>query len=161
MIHKKILILGLPGAGKTTLARRLSARLGAVWFNADEVRAHINKDLGFTQADRLEQASRMGWLCDRVAAAGHVAVADFVCPTEAGREAFQSGGAAFVIWVDRIEAGRFDDTNRLFQPPARYDLRVEPFGSPDYWADLAALKFQLQTTSQPAALPSGNNAVAV
>jgi len=160
MIHKKILILGLPGAGKTTLARLLCARLGAVWFNADEVRARINKDLGFSQADRLEQASRMGWLCDQVAGAGHVAVADFVCPTDGARKAFQSGAAAFVIWVDRIQAGRFEDTNRLFQPPAHYDLRIEPFGSPEYWADLAVLKFQLQTTLEPAALPAGNNAVA-
>lgn len=144
-MRKKILILGLPGAGKTTLARPLAARLGAVWFNADEVRANVNKDLGFSEADRIEQAARMGWLCDRVVEAGHCAIADFVCPTEATRAAFQKSGAAFVIWVDRIQSGRFADTNRLFQPPVAFDLRTEAFGSPDYWADLAAVKFQTQT----------------
>ena len=157
MIHKKILILGLPGAGKTTLARVLCARLDAVWFNADEVRAHINKELGFSEADRLEQASRMGWLCDRVAAAGYCAVADFVCPTEATRKAFQSGGPAFVIWVDRIQAGRFEDTNRLFQPPVHYDFRTENYGSPEYWADLAVVKLRLQTELNPAALDVGQH----
>jgi len=161
MIHKKILILGLPGAGKTTLARLLGERLGAVWFNADAVRAHINKDLGFSEADRLEQASRMGWLCDQVAAAGHCVVADFVCPTEATRKAFQSGGPAFVIWVDRIRAGRFEDTNRMFQPPATYDLRTQEYGSPEYWADLAALKFRLKTQLDGADPDVGFHSMAV
>ena len=150
MLHKKILILGLPGAGKTTLADIIGARLGAVRFNADEIRANINKDLGFSEADRIEQARRMGWLCDRVAAAGCCAVADFVCPTEATRRAFQANGPAFVIWVDRIQAGRFADTNRLFQPPAQYDLRTADFGSPEYWADLAVLRLQLQFAADPA-----------
>ena len=158
MVNNKILILGLPGAGKTTLARLLCERLGAVWFNADEVRMHINKDLGFSQADRLEQASRMGWLCDRVTAAGHCAVADFVCPTEATRSAFQAGGPAFVIWVDRIKAGRFEDTNRVFQSPATYDLRTEDYGSPEYWADLAVVKIRLRTSPDPVTLDAGYKA---
>ena len=63
---KKILVMGLPGAGKTTLATALAPRLNAVHFNADAVRANLNKDLGFEPKDRIEQARRMGWLCDRV-----------------------------------------------------------------------------------------------
>ena len=67
-MRRKILILGLPGAGKTTtLSKALVPRLNAVHFNADDVRANINKDLGFIEADRIEHARRMGWLCDRVA----------------------------------------------------------------------------------------------
>ena len=67
---RKILIMGLPGAGKTTLATSLAPLLNAVVFNADAVRANISCDLGFSHADRIEQARRMGWLCDRVVEAG-------------------------------------------------------------------------------------------
>jgi adenylylsulfate kinase len=136
-MKKKILILGLPGAGKTTLARALAPRLNAVHFNADDVRANINKDLGFTEADRVEHARRMGWLCDRVVEVGGYAIADFVCPTTKTRDAFMPDGDAFVIWVDRIKSGRFADTNAMFEPPATYDLRVTARGTPEYWADEA------------------------
>jgi adenylylsulfate kinase len=135
---RKILIMGLPGAGKTTLARVLAQRLNAAHYNADEVRANINKDLGFSEADRLEQARRMGWLCDIVAKCGNYAIADFICPTAAARTAFTADGDAFVIWVDRIKEGRFEDTNRLFEPPVTFDLRVTADGTPEYWAEEAA-----------------------
>ncbi len=124
--------MGLPGAGKTTLATALAPRLNAVHFNADAVRANINKDLGFAPEDRIEQARRMGWLCDRVIEAGTYAIADFVCPTEEARAAF---GEAFVVWLDRIKSGRFEDTNRLFEEPAHWDVRVVAEGSPNYWAE--------------------------
>jgi len=137
-MKKKILIMGLPGAGKTTLSKVLAPRLNAVHFNADEVRANINKDLGYAEADRIEHARRMGWLCDRVVEVGVYAIADFICPTQATRNAFVGGQDAFVIWVDRIKAGRFEDTNRLFEPPNDVDLRVTSEGTPEYWADEAA-----------------------
>ena len=131
----KILIMGLPGAGKTTLARALAPRLGGVHFEADQVRANINRDLGFSREDRIEQARRMGWLCDQVSAAGCLAIADFVCPLDETRAAF---GPAFTVWVDRIGEGRFEDTNRMFQPPDRFDLRVDAQGTPEYWAEQIA-----------------------
>jgi len=59
---RKILIMGLPGSGKSTLTRTLAPMLNAVVFNNDGVRANINRDLGFTMEDRIEQARRMGWL---------------------------------------------------------------------------------------------------
>jgi cytidyltransferase-like protein len=124
--------MGLPGAGKTTLAKILAPCLNAVHFNADEVRANVNKDLGFALEDRLEQARRMGWLCDRVVEAGTHAIADFICPTAETREAF---GDAFVVWVDRVKQSRFPDTDALFEPPTRWDVRVDPEGSPTYWAE--------------------------
>jgi len=133
-IRRKILIMGLPGSGKTTLARALAPKLGAVHVNADEVRATISRDLGFSLADRIEQARRMSALCDRVIADGRVAIADFVCPNAETRAAF---GSAFVIFVDRIAQGRFADTNRLFEAPTRFDLRVPPNETPDYWAEAA------------------------
>jgi hypothetical protein len=130
---RKILVMGLPGAGKTTLTRALAPLLKAVVFNADEVRANLNKDLGFSLADRIEHARRMGWLCDKVVEAGGLAIADFVCPTTQTRAAF---GASFVVWVDRIYSGRFEDTNRLFSPPETYDVRVSPQGTAAEWAQV-------------------------
>jgi adenylylsulfate kinase len=130
--------MGLPGAGKTTLAKVLAPRINAVHFNADEVRANINKDLGFSEADRMEHAHRMGWLCDQVVSIGCFAIADFICPTTATRAAFTANGPAFVVWVDRIKRGAFEDTNQLFVPPEHYDLRVEPQGTPEYWAEQVA-----------------------
>jgi cytidyltransferase-like protein len=132
MKPRKILIMGLPGSGKTTLATALAPLLNAVTFNADAVRANLSRDLGFSLDDRIEHARRMGWMCDRVVEAGGTAIADFVCPTDDTRAAF---GEAFTIWVDRIRAGRFEDTNRLFAAPLQFDLRVSAEGTPQYWAE--------------------------
>jgi Adenylylsulphate kinase len=131
-MNSKILIMGLPGAGKTTLTKTLAPLLSAVVFNGDDIRANINRDLGFSHDDRIEHARRMGWLCDRVVETGGAAIADFICPTPETRTAF---GDAFVIWVDRIKEGRFADTNRLFVPPAHYDERITADGTPRYWAE--------------------------
>jgi adenylylsulfate kinase len=132
---RKILVMGLPGAGKTTLSEILARRLNAVHFNADQVRQNINRDLGFSEEDRIEHARRMGWLCDQVVKTGCFAVADFVCPTPTTRDAFLKGGAAFVVWVDRVQTSGFEDTNRLFAPPGAWDVRVIEQGSPEFWAE--------------------------
>lgn len=129
---RRILLMGLPGAGKTTLATKLALRLNAVHFNADEIRANINRDLGFSVEDRIEQARRMGWLCDQVARTGNYAIADFICPTPKTREAF---GPAFIVWLARIEEGRFQDTNHLFVPPSRFDMKVTADGAPEAWVE--------------------------
>lgn len=125
--------MGLPGSGKTTLVKELAPLLNAVVFNADEVRKNIHRDLGFSLPDRIEHARRMSWLCDRVTVNGGIAIADFICPTRETREAF---GRAFVVWVDRIKEGRFADTNRMFQPPQHFDVRVKSGGTPRYWAEV-------------------------
>jgi cytidyltransferase-like protein len=133
-VKRKILIMGLPGAGKTTLAHALAPLINAVVFNADAVRANISRDLGYTHDDRIEHARRMGWMCDRVVEAGGTVIADFICPTAETREAF---GDAFTIWLDRIDTGRFEDTNRMFLAPQEFDLRVKAEGAPQYWAEQA------------------------
>ena len=133
-MQRKILIMGLPGAGKTTLSNALAPLLNAVVFNADAVRANLSRDLSFAPADRVEHARRMGWMCDRVVEAGGTAIADFICPTHEARVAF---GPAFTIWVDRIAVGRFEDTNKLFEPPGQFDLHVKSDGSAQYWAEQA------------------------
>jgi adenylylsulfate kinase len=130
----KILIMGLPGAGKTTLAEALARELQCAHFNADEIRKEINKDLGFSVKDRLEQARRMGLLCDIVSRHGAYVIADFVCPTPEARDLF---GADFTIWVDRIQESRFEDTNKLFVPPEKYDARINgPWGMQYYAEEL-------------------------
>jgi len=136
---RKILIMGLPGAGKTTLATALAPLLNAVVFNADAVRANLSRDLGFSHECRVEHARRMGWMCDRVVEAGGRVIADFICPTEDTRAVF---GEAFTIWVDRIETGRFEDTNKMFVPPGHYDLRIPADGTPQYWAEQALARLR-------------------
>jgi cytidyltransferase-like protein len=136
---RKILIMGLPGAGKTTLATALAPLLNAVVFNADAVRSNISRDLDFSHQDRIEHARRMGWMCDRVVEAGCTVIADFICPTEETRLAF---GDAFIIWLDRINAGRFEDTNRMFVAPKRFDIRVSGAGTPQYWAEQALARLR-------------------
>lgn len=92
----------------------------------------------------------MGWLCDQVVKACSFAIADFICPTPAAREAFAEGGEPFVVWVKK---GRFEDTNPMFVPPERYDLRVEPEGAPEYWAEELARRVRpLFDAKKPTAL---------
>ena len=123
MKGKKILIMGLPGAGKTTLAEKLVDRLPAVWFNADEVRNNINKDLGFTDEDRIEQSRRMGLLCDIVLRNRVVdyVIADFVCPTEETRKTFNPD---IIVWMNTIKQGRFENTNKAFVKPDFYNIEI-------------------------------------
>ena len=113
--------MGLPGSGKTTLAEKLVPKLNASWFNADAVRQDIYGELGFSEKDRLEHAKRMGKLCDWANLGGGYSIADFVCPTQETREAFN---ADFTIWVDRIQEGRYEDTNKMFEKPTDVDYHV-------------------------------------
>ena len=98
----------------------------------------------------------MGWLCDQVVKVGGYAIADFVCPTAGTRDAFVAGGDAFVIWVDRIKQGRYEDTNNLFAAPERCDLRVTDEGTPEFWAEKAvALLRPVFDPKKPTALLIG------
>ena len=117
---KIILIMGLPGSGKTTLASELVPLLKAKWINADEVRKEAN-DWDFSAEGRTRQAKRMWTKAQEYKNQGNHVVADFICPTPAARALFP---ADFIIWVDTIKEGRFDDTNKMFIKPDKYNFHV-------------------------------------
>ena len=123
---QRILIMGLPGAGKTTLAQALQARLNCAWFNADEIRVRYN-DWDFSIEGRVRQSKRMRILADD--SNREYVIADFVAPLKQMRDIY---AAHYVIWMDTISKGRFEDTNQLFEPPEVYDLRITDF---DYSVD--------------------------
>ena len=127
---KIILIMGLPGAGKTTLAEELAPKLNAKRLNADEVRKEAN-DWDFSEDGRKRQAKRMADFALKLKNQGNYVVADFICPTPEARSLFP---ADFVIWVDTIKEGRFDDTNQMFVKPEKYDFHVTTQDA-KVWAD--------------------------
>jgi len=112
--------MGLPGAGKTTLANELGPLLNAKRLNADEVRKTAN-DWDFSEEGRKRQAKRMAEFALKLKNEGNFVVADFICPTPAARELFP---ADFIIWVDTINEGRFEDTNQMFVKPEKYNFHV-------------------------------------
>ena len=112
--------MGLPGSGKTTLASNLVPLLNAKWLNADEVRKEAN-DWDFSAEGRTRQATRMWNKALEFKKQGNNVVADFVCPTPAARALFP---ADFIIWMDTIKEGRFDDTNKMFVKPEKFNFHV-------------------------------------
>lgn len=114
----RILIMGLPGSGKTTLAKKVSSELKADWFNADKIRANYN-DWDFSNEGIIRQVKRMKLLADQ--SKKKMVVADFVCPLKKQMEIFKPH---YVVWMDTIKKGRFPSMNKIFKNPNRYDLRV-------------------------------------
>ena len=112
--------MGLPGSGKTTLAKRLVEMFNAVWLNADEVRKEAD-DWDFSEEGRKRQSLRMWSFAEEAVDANRTVVADFICPTEETRKQFD---ANYTVWMDTIKEGRFEDTNKMFEPPSTYDFRV-------------------------------------
>ena len=112
--------MGLPGSGKTTLAEELAPLLNAKRLNADEVRKEAN-DWDFSEEGRKRQAKRMADFALRLKEDGNFVVADFICPTPEARALFP---ADFIVWADTITEGRFDDTNKMFVKPDKFDFRV-------------------------------------
>ena len=112
--------MGLPGSGKTTLANEIAPSLNAKRLNADEVRKEAN-DWDFSEEGRIRQAKRMADFAKKIKNKGNYVVADFICPTPKARSLFP---ADYIIWLDTIKEGRFDDTNKMFIKPDKFDFNV-------------------------------------
>ena len=117
---KIILIMGLPGAGKTTLANELATLIKSKRLNADEIRRAAN-DWDFSEEGRKKQAKRMSDAALKLKSEGNNVIADFICPTPEARSLFP---ADYIVWVDTIKKGRFEDTNQMFVKPEKYDCHV-------------------------------------
>ena len=112
--------MGLPGSGKTTLASALAPLINAKRINADEVRKAAS-DWDFSKEGRKRQAKRMADLAKKKKEEGHYVIADFICPTPEARSLFP---ADYIVWLDTIKKGRFDDTNAMFVKPEKFDCHI-------------------------------------
>tara|TARA_B100001769_G_scaffold16762_1_gene11298 strand:- start:70 stop:477 length:408 start_codon:yes stop_codon:yes gene_type:complete len=134
---KIILIMGLPGSGKTTLANELAPMINAKRLNADEVRKEAN-DWDFSEEGRTRQSKRMADLARKIKDEGNYVVADFICPTPEARSLFP---ADYIVWVDTIKKGRFDDTNAMFVKPEKFDCHVTSQNA-KHWAAIILKDFK-------------------
>ena len=112
--------MGLPGAGKTTLANELATLIKSKRLNADEIRKAAN-DWDFSVEGRARQAKRMSEAALKIKSEGNNVIADFICPTPEARNLFP---ADYIVWVDTIKEGRFEDTNQMFVKPEKYNFHV-------------------------------------
>jgi len=110
----------LPGAGKTTLANELAKLIKSKRLNADEIRRAAN-DWDFSEEGRTRQSKRMFEVALKLKNEGNNVIADFICPTPEARKLFP---ADYIIWVDTIQKGRFEDTNQMFVKPEKFDFHV-------------------------------------
>jgi adenylylsulfate kinase len=146
-----IQIIGLPGSGKTTLAKAIKERTNAIHLNADEVRSDISSDLGFSLEARYEQSRRLGAIARLLSKQGHLVVVDFVCPTNKTREAF--GKSDVLIWMNTLDSSRYSDTNFIWEAPKEYDMVIDQVS--DTWVDKIIKAFHLFDWSAPTTLQLG------
>jgi len=133
-----IVVMGLPGSGKTTFAMKLIDLLGGLegkveGFNADKVREMYN-DWDFSPEGRMRQAQRMKKFAEEANARGRYAVCDFVCPTYETQSLFAGD---IIIWMDTIKEGRFEDTNKIFQRPKEFMFWIDSWDYEDELLDIA------------------------
>ena len=117
----KILIMGLPGSGKTTLSEALAPLLKAKRVNADEVRKKFN-DWDFSKEGRIRQSKRMNEISNQEILKNNNVITDFICPTKLSRLEFK---ADYIIWMNTIKEGRFNDTNKMFEKPTSEEFNYE------------------------------------
>lgn len=125
--------MGLPGAGKTTLASYLVPILNSAWLNADKLREETN-NWDFSVNGRELQAKKIHKQSEKLEKENKFVIADFVCPTPKLRKIFS---ADYVIWMNTIKESRFSDTNQMFIPPEKVDYEINTFNAKK-WAKLIA-----------------------
>ena len=148
----KILIMGLPGSGKSTLAEPLAKQLQGVWVNADAVRKEYD-DWDLTPEGRIRQANRMRYISDGIVMAGKTAVADFICPTREARMQFDPD---YIVWLDTIKRGRYDDTNKMFEPP---ELNIVNYHVKEWFTDTHAQLSEIVKNWTQRQMENNDNAV--
>lgn len=111
--------MGLPGSGKTSLAKKLQEKIKSHWLNADKVRKKFN-DWDFSKTGVLRQAKRMNLLAKK--SRRKVIIADFICPFNEGRKIFKPD---YLIWMDTIKKGRISSFDKSFQKPKVYNYRIK------------------------------------
>lgn len=126
----RVLVMGLPGSGKSTLSDALHKTIvDSIWLNADKIRA-LHEDWDFSHEGRMRQAARMRLYAN--VSDDDVVIADFVCPLPEMRAVYEPD---IVVWMDTIKSGRFEDTNKAFVPPEKYDFRVIDYDT-NKWVNL-------------------------
>ena len=130
----KILIMGLSGSGKTFLSKLLQKELSCAWYNADNLREMAN-DWDFSNEGRKRQSFRMRALADFEKENGRLVICDFICPTKEARDIFE---ADFSIWMDTIQESKFEDTDKIFEKPEKFNLKISSWDqySPSQVANL-------------------------
>lgn len=111
----KVLVMGLPSSGKSTISRELSYHFLVPHYNADTIREKCN-DWDFSHEGRMRQSYRMSFY--------DFGIIDFVCPLEKTRRVVD---ADFIIWMDTIQESEYQDTNNIFEPPTKYDIRITKY----------------------------------
>lgn len=155
---------GLSGAGKSTLANLLEKRLAAEGrhtyiLDGDNVRLGLNRDLGFTEADRVENIRRVAEVARLMVDAGLIVIVSFISPYRSERELARglfAPGNFLEIFLDapletceardpkglyaRARSGElrnFTGVESAYEPPENPDLRLDTASrSPDECVDL-------------------------
>jgi len=146
--HQKPAILwftGLSGAGKSTIANLVEAKLHArgvhtTLLDGDNVRHGLNKDLGFTAADRVENIRRVGEVARLMTDAGLIVLCSFISPFRAERRLVRDTAATgeFIeVFVDLpIEAAIARDPKGLYKRALAGEIKNftgvdQPYEAPD------------------------------